>query len=140
MAKFDTKTFFELTGKGGGPVGALGTAFGMPSCLVNLGTDVLALLPSPVLQGIRGSAANGSARANDVTKALFAKLRFLDGIIEYDTEDGLFRFVSDSSKNGVDSNDGSVLGAIGGVLGAAGAAAGFAGQLYNNYQNNADRS
>ena len=135
MATFDSKTFFELTGKGGGPVGALGTAFGMPSCMVNLTTDVLTLLPSPVLNGIRGSAANGSARANDVTKALFGKLRYLTGGIEYDTEDGIFRFVSDSSKNGLDSDEGGFLGALGGVLGAAGAAAGFAGQLYNNYQN-----
>ena len=137
MPKFDTKTFFELTGKGGGPVAALGTSFGMPSCLINLGVEALNLLPSPLLNGIRGATAQGVARADDVVKALQSKLRFLNGIIEYDTEDGIFRFVSDSSKNGNDKEEGGFLNAIGGFLGAAGAAAGFAGRLYNNYQSTA---
>jgi hypothetical protein len=131
--KFDAKTFFELTGKGGGPVAALGTAFGMPSCLINLTAEALAILPSPILRAIRGSTANGASRADDVIKAITAKLRFGWGIIEYDTEDGMFRFVSDSSKNGLDKDEGGILNGIGGFLGALGAAAGFGGRLYNNY-------
>jgi hypothetical protein len=106
--KFDAKTFFELTGKGGGPVAALGTAFGMPSCLINLTAEALAILPSPILRAIRGSTANGASRADDVIKAITAKLRFGWGIIEYDTEDGMFRFVSDSSKNGLDKDEGGI--------------------------------
>jgi hypothetical protein len=133
MAQFDTKLFLELSGKGGGPVQALGTAFGMPSCLVNLTAEALALLPTSVLSSIRGSTGNGAARADDVIKAAFSKLRFLHGIIEYDTEDGMFRFVSDSSSGGNDRDEGGILGAIGGFVGALGAAAGFAGRLYNNY-------
>jgi hypothetical protein len=133
MAQFDVRTFFELTGKGGGPVQALGTAFGMPSCLINLGAEALAILPTPILNSLRGSTANGVNRADDVIKAFSAKLRNLTGIIEYDTEDGTFRFVSDSSSNGIDRNEGGLLGALGGFVGALGAAAGFAGRLYNNY-------
>lgn len=133
MALFDTKTFFELTGKGTNPVTALGTAFGMPSCLLNLTNDVLSLLPSPILRSIRGSSSNGANRADDVIKALSAKLRYLTGIIEYDTEDGVFRFVSDTSEYGVDKNEGGTLNAIAGFVGALGAAAGFAGRMYNNY-------
>lgn len=138
MAKFDTKTFLELTGKGTSPIGALGTSFGMPSCMVNLASEaggaLLNLLPSPVLRAVRSSTANGAARADDVTKALSAKLRAFTGIIEYDTEDGIFRFVSDSSRNGLDSDEGGVLNALGGFLAAAGAVAGFAGKMYTNYQ------
>lgn len=134
MAKFDTKLFLELSGKGGGPVQALGAAFGMPSCLVNLGAAALSLLPSSVLKAIRSSSGNGAAAADSVVKAAFSKLRFLDGIIEYDTEDGAFRFVSDSSKSGIDKDEGSILGDIAGF---AGALAGFAGRLYNNYQTTA---
>lgn len=133
MPKFDVKTFFELTGRGGGPIAALGTAFGMPACLINLGAEALAILPSPILRSIRGSTANGASRADDVIKALSAKLRFGWGIIEYDTEDGMFRFVSDSSKNGLDRDEGGLLNGLGGFLGALGAAAGFGGRLYNNY-------
>lgn len=133
MALFDYKTFLELTGKGGGPATAIGTAFGMPSCLLNLTDEVLGLLPTSILNSIRGSTANGANRADDVVKAGFAKLRFLHGIIEYDTEDGTFRFVSDSSKSGLDRNEGGLLGDLGGFVGALGAAAGFAGRLYNNY-------
>jgi hypothetical protein len=133
MAQFDHKLFLELSGKGGGPVQALGTAFGMPACLINLGAEALSLLPTPILGAIRGSSANGAARADDVVKAAFSKLRFLHGIIEYDTEDGMFRFVSDSSKSGLDKDEGSLLGSIGAFVGALGAAAGFAGRLYNNY-------
>ena len=134
MAKFDTKLFLELSGKGGGPVQALGAAFGMPSCLVNLTAGALSLLPSSVLKSIRSSSGNGAAAADSVVKAAFSKLRFLDGIIEYDTEDGAFRFVSDSSKSGIDKDEGSILGDIAGF---AGALAGFAGRLYNNYQTTA---
>jgi hypothetical protein len=134
MPRFDAKTFFELTGKGGGPIGSLGTAFGMPSCLVNLTAEALSILPSPILRSIRGSSANGASRADDVIKAISSKLRYLTGIIEYDTEDGTFRFVSDSSKNGMDKDEGGILASIAGFAGALGAAAGFAGRLYNNYQ------
>lgn len=133
MPRFDAKTYFELTGKGGGPIGSLGTAFGMPSCLINLGVEALSILPSPILRSIRGSSANGASRADDVIKAVSSKLRYLTGIIEYDTEDGTFRFVSDSSKNGMDKDEGGLLASIAGFAGALGAAAGFAGRLYNNY-------
>jgi hypothetical protein len=131
MPKFDYKTFLEMTGKGGGPIQALGTAYGMPSCLINLGADALGMLPTPVLNALRGSTANGANRADDVIKAASAKLRWLTGIIEYDTEDGTFRFVSDSSKNGIDKDEGSILGDVGAFVGAM---AGFTGRLYNNYQ------
>ena len=133
MSRFDYKTFLEITGRGGGPVQAIGTAFGMPSCLLNLGDDLLALIPSPMLNAIKGQTANGVNRADDVVKAAFAKLRFLGGHIEYDTEDGTFRFISDSSKNGIERNEGGLLSNVGGFVGALTAAAGFAGRLYNNY-------
>ena len=130
MGVFDLNTFLELSGKGVGPVGSLGTAFGMPSCLVNLTADVLALLPTSVLNSIRGSSSNGAKRADDVVKAAASKARFLGGHIEYDTEDGTFSFVSDSSEAGMDKDEG---GALSNIVGFVGAAAGAAGRLYNNY-------
>lgn len=134
MGAFDLKTFLEVAGRGGGPVQALGTSFGMPSCLLNLTDDALNLLPSSLLGGIRGSSSNGVNLADDVIKASLAKMRWLNGIIEFDTEEGTFRFVSDSSKDGIDKDEGGFLRDLGGFLGAAGAAAGFAGRMYRNYQ------
>lgn len=135
MATFDLNTFLTMTGGGAGPVQALGTAYGMPTCMLNLTDAALNLLPSPILNQIRGAASAGSNRADDVLKAAFRKLRWLTGIIEIDTEDGIFRFISDTSKNGIDSDEGGILNTIGGFVGAVGAAAGFAGRLYTNYQN-----
>ena len=134
MALFDTKTFLYNAGRGESPTTALGAAFGMPSCLVNLGTDLLRLLPRSILDPMRNSTQDGITAADDAIKSSLASLGFLDGIIEYDTETGTFRLVTDSSRNGLDNNGGDTLNSIGGFLGAALFAAGFAGRLYNNYE------
>lgn len=131
MPLFDTKTFLQLTGQGNDPVQSVGTAFGMPACLLNMTQEVMRLLPASILGAMRNSTSNGANRADDVIKAALAKMRFLDGIIEYDTDSGTFRFVSDTSKFGNDKNEGGLLADI---VGFVGGAAGFAGRLYNNYE------
>lgn len=130
MAVFDAKAFLKLSGQGTGLLSSLGTSFGVPSCLLNLTREALDVLPSPVLTGIRGTAQGGANRADEVIKGTFAKLRWANGHMEWDSEDGSITWVSDTSKGGVDKNEGSLLGAIGGLLGAAEAAAGFAGRMY----------
>lgn len=134
MALFDTKTFFYNAGRGENPTTALGAAFGMPYCLISLGEDLLSLLPRSVLDPMRRSTQDGVTAADDSIKSALASLGFLDGIIEYDTETGSFRLVSDSSRNGLDRNDSDDLNSVGGFLGAAFQAAAFAGRLYNNYE------
>lgn len=134
MAKFDLDTFAELQGQGRGPIASLGTAFGMPQCLLNLGEDVLSLLPGSALNGLNQLTASAREKANEVTRDAFRALLLDSGIIEFDTETGTFKFVSDSSKNGMDSDGGSLLNTLTGLIGAAGAAAAFGGQLYQNYQ------
>jgi hypothetical protein len=134
MAKFDLDTFAELQGQGRGPVASLGTAFGMPQCLLNLGEDVLSILPGGVLNGLNQVTASAREKANEVTRDAFRALLLDSGIIEFDTESGTFKFVSDSSKFGLDQDEGSLLNTLNGLIGAAGAAAAFGGQLYQNYQ------
>lgn len=134
MALFDTKTFFYNAGRGENPTTALGAAFGMPYCLISLGEDLLSLLPRSVLDPMRRSTQDGVTAADDAIKSALASIGFLDGIIEYDTETGSFRLVSDSSRNGMDRNDSDDLNSVGGFLGAAFQAAAFAGRLYNNYE------
>src|SRR6056300_1640508 len=104
MPKFDIKTFAAATNQGN-IANAIGTQFGVPSCILNLGSQLLAALPSSVLNGIRGDAAIGRGAAQQVVKALSMKLRNLTGIIEFDTDEGVFRFVSDSSQYAKDAGN-----------------------------------
>jgi hypothetical protein len=135
MAIFDLKTFGALSGRGGGLMSSLGTSFGMPSCLLNLTKDLMSAIPGPVLGGMRDTAQAGANRADDVIKGVFQKLRWDSGHMEWNSEDGTISWVSDTSKGGVDKNEGSLLDTIKGAMGAVEAAAGFAGRLYTNIEN-----
>ena len=106
----------------------------MPSCLLNLTQEVLTLLPSPIVSNISEIARGARNKADEVTKDIFRKLMLDSGIIEFDTEEGVFKFISNSSKAGLDSGEGSVLNQIGGFLTALNATTTFGGRLYSNYQ------
>ena len=65
MAAFDLTTFLKVQGVGGaGLFDALGMAYGLPSCMLNLASDALSLLPAPILTSIQSSFAEGRAEAN----------------------------------------------------------------------------
>ena len=135
MTSFDLDTFAAIQGQTGiDALGAAGMSFGMPSCMLNLGRQALSLLPSPILTNIRSKIALGKSKANEVTKAIIKNLQLNFGIIEFDTETGTFRFGSNSSFMGLDSNGLSLLDDINGFLGAAQFAASFGAQLYQNVQ------
>lgn len=135
MASFDLETFAKVTGNTGtGVFEALGMSYGMPSCLLNFGRDVLQLLPSNVLNSMKGQAAAGKKSADEFTSQVFKKLSLDTGIIEFDTEEGRIRFKSISSQQGGDSDEGSFLNDLGGFAGAVSYAANFGSQLYQNYQ------
>jgi len=133
MVKFDLQTAKSLAGsigEGQDILGALDVQFGIPSCVMNLGRDLLNALPSNVLGGMRNDMAVGRNAADAVTKALSQKLRNLTGIIEFDTDEGVFRFVSDASQYGQES--GGLGGPLGTFLGTASQAIAFGSQLYSN--------
>jgi hypothetical protein len=132
MVNYDLNFFNTVAGTGG--VGGVGGAFGIPSCLLTLGQDVLSLLPSSVLAIIVASLQAGVQLADAVVKAIFAKLRDMFGLAEWDTEDGLFTYISKSLGFGNDSDFAATMAVLGGLLGAVGAAGTFASQLYSNYQ------
>ena len=135
MASFDLETYLKVTGEtGAGVFETVGMSFGMPSCLLNFGRDVLQLLPSNVLNSINGQTAAGKKSANEFTAQVFKKLSLDTGIIEFDTEEGRIRFKSISSQQGGDADEGSFLNDLGGFLGAVSYAGGAAAQLYQNYQ------
>jgi hypothetical protein len=130
MPKFDIQTFSRVTNTGGSIAAATGSAFGVPSCIMNLVPELLNLLPSGILLGVKENAQAGRDAADSVTKSVSAKLRQYTGIIEFDTENGVFRFVSNSSTLGSDGE--GLLGSVVGFVGKLQAAASFGSQLYEN--------
>jgi len=106
----------------------------MPTCLLNMTKDVLSLLPGSVLGGMASKLAVAKAAADNVTanatQALFGK----NGIITFDTENGVFKFVSDSSQFGLESNEEGFLKTMGSFLNAGAIAVQFGASLYNNIQ------
>jgi len=136
MASFDLETFLKVQGNTGtGALQALGMSFGMPSCMLNLAQGALGLLPSSVLGDMQSKIAQGKAKANEVTASIFKKLTLNTGIIEFDTEEGIFKFGSDSGWMGIDNDSSQTSQNLAGLLGAFQYAASFGAQLYSNYTN-----
>jgi len=127
MASFDLDTFLTAQGQtGAGPVQALGMAYGVPSCMLNLASDVLSLLPSPVLISMNLAAQQGKAKANEIIQKLFRILQFDLGIITFDTETGTFQFKLDDGWLGVDFT------ALGEILSLINGLTAFGAQIYQN--------
>ena len=134
MASFDLETFLKVQGQTGtGAIQALGMSFGMPSCMLNMAAGALNLLPSSVLSNMQENIAGGKAKANEVTKEVFKKLSLGTGIIEFDTENGVFKFMSDTSWMGIDNDDKQTKDNLSGLLGAFQYGASFGAQIYQNY-------
>ena len=137
MGKFDLQTSESLRiatsiGQGQDILGALDVEYGIPTCVMNLGRDLLSLLPTNVLGGIRNNMSIGRNAADAVTKALSQKLRNLTGIIELDTDQGVFRFVSDASQYGQEV--GGLAGDIAGFVGIAQQSIAFGSRLFSNVE------
>mgnify|MGYP003648568019 CR=1 FL=1 len=134
MATFDLDTFLKVQGQTGtGAFQALGMAYGMPSCMLNLAQGAMSLLPSSVLSDMQSKMLEGKAKANEITKEVFKKLMLNTGIIEFDTETGLLKFGSDTSWMGIENDDSQTKNNLGGLLGAFQYAASFGAQIYQNY-------
>lgn len=104
MAVFDIKTFFESLNQGQGTLNAIGTAFGFPSCLLNLTSALLKLIPSSVLRKIKGDAQSSRDRADDLLKEIDSWNRWISGILELDAPGGL-SWMSDTSEAGKEQNE-----------------------------------
>jgi len=135
MAAFDTESFLKAQGQS--PVGALtsvGMAFGLPTCMLNLGANALGLLPTPVLATILLSAQLAKSRAQEIISEIFKWIQLKTGIIEYIAEDGTIRFKLLESWMGLDAGGLQALNDLGGILGALQAVQRLGSQLYANYE------
>ena len=110
MASFDYETFIKAIGKQGkGAYEALGMSFGIPNCILSFGKDVLQLLPSDILGNMNGELLSAKSKADEITKEVIKKLMLNTGILEFDTDEGILKFVSDTSKHGIDKNEAGLL-------------------------------
>ena len=125
---FDAKTFLQS----GGSVANIATNFGVPSCMLGLASDVLGLIPSPILLAMRASMVAGRAIADAVVKRINSYIRDLLGISLFPDRDGFFGFFSDFSRFGLDLISG-VTGALGAFIGFAQGAAQAANELSNRF-------
>lgn len=129
MPNFDYTTFARATSSGQGLVTAIGTQYGVPNCILSLTSDLIRAIPGPVLVGMRSQLAIGKEAADATLKFISKQIRDAFGIIEFDTDDGTFRFVSSSSKLGQDSSNW-----LSALLGFTQALASAGSTLYANYE------
>lgn len=108
-----------LGGATGGPIDALGMGFGIPSCLVNMTKGALSLLPSSVLTGVGKTVEEARDSAGSAVNRAIKALTLELGIIEFDTERGVLKFVSGSSQYGIDENESKFLAGLDAIVGAA---------------------
>lgn len=135
MASFDVETFVKAQGQSAtGALTSVGTAFGLPTCMLNLGANVLRLLPTSVLASMNLSAQLAKSRAQEIIAEIFKWLQLKTGIMEYIAEDGTIRFKLLESWMGLDAAGLQALADIGGILGALQAVQQFGSQLYANYE------
>ncbi len=133
MGVFSLTAALRSLGMGQSPIDALGLAYGTPECLLSLTKNALSVIPSPILNSVAQSLQEGRESASERVAALKKKILMENGIFELDTENGTFRFVSDSSKNKLDKNSANKSASILDFINAVGAAAQTGAQLYTNY-------
>jgi hypothetical protein len=129
---FDAKTFLQQANQGTSVTQALGGSFGIPSCMLGLASDVLGLIPTPILLAMRQSIAAGRTLADAVIKRINSEIRDLLGISLFPDRDGFFGFFSEYSRYGLDVISG-ITGALGAFIGFAAAAAQAADDLANRF-------
>ena len=126
---FDLKTFL----RSGGNASNLAAQFGVPSCMLGLASDVLGLIPTPILLAYRQSLAQGRALADAVVRRINSDIRDALGISLFPDRDGFFGFFSNSSRFGLDVLSG-VTGALGTFIGFAQGAAAAADELGRRFE------
>lgn len=124
---FDVNTFLTAQGNSGNAVNSLGMAYGVPSCMLNLGAGVMNLLPTPVLVSMNLAASQGKAKANEIVSKLFRIIQFDLGIATFDTETGTFQFGLDDGWLGIQGANG-----LGEILSLVNGLASFGAQIYQN--------
>jgi|TARA_A100000172_G_scaffold41301_3_gene25218 hypothetical protein len=84
------------------PVASLNTAFGIPTCMLNLSMDALSFIDGDVLLTMTEAAEQGKAAARSAMAGVVNTLFSDMGLLSYDAGTGKFTLFSESSKFGID--------------------------------------
>ena len=134
MASFDLEAFAKIKGQTGtGTLQAVGMAYGMPSCMLNLAGQALNLLPSDILADISKQTNAAKGKAQEAITAAYQKLGLETGIMEISSLEGVFKFIGANSWGQIETDENQLLSNLGGVLGAFDAAIEGGAQIYQNY-------
>jgi len=107
MASFDLQTFLKVKGTTGvGNLKAIGMAYGLPSCMLALPGTILSYFPNDTLSQILGETASSKTKANQVAGETQKKVMLDSGVTEFATDQGNFKYKSNSSKLGTDNDEG----------------------------------
>lgn len=126
---FDMTTFV----KSGGDLQGLASSFGVPSCMIGLGSDLLGLIPSPILLAMREAQMAARRRLDAILKRIQAEIRDVLGISLWPDRDGNFAYFSETSRYGLDLFFG-ITALIGEFTALAQAGLALGTALYNKYQ------
>lgn len=136
MASFDLQTWAKLQGQTGTDLlGSVGSAFGLPSCAMNLTREALGLLPSDLLNSLSGDVKKAKGKAADVAKRSQKRISLESGLYEVNTEDGSVTLVSDTSVGEQDSDDSQLAINFEKISNAINAAKDTFAQIYQNVEN-----
>tara|TARA_R100001460_G_scaffold67433_1_gene107741 strand:+ start:3976 stop:6576 length:2601 start_codon:yes stop_codon:yes gene_type:complete len=127
---FDAKALLS----GGGGISDIAASFGVPSCMLDLASDlnILGLIPSPILFAMREAMRKGRELADNIVKKINQIIRDELGISLFPDRDGFFGFFSESSRLGLDILSG-ITGALGAFIGLAQGLAGIASEIERRY-------
>ena len=101
MAILDYGSLAKIAG--GGPMdlfSALGTQFGVPECLMEMGATAFNMLPSNILNTLTNQIQLGKDNANQEFKSAMEELYIDTGLYHFDSSLGRFVFVDNSSGMG----------------------------------------
>ena len=136
MPSFDANAFLtKQAANPGGTFTNIGQAFGVPSCLFDLTTDIARLLSSPLLFPLRSLMEDAEAKSSAVVNKIARHNKMNNGISIFPDRNGNFGFFSNISKFGMELESSKFGQAVGEVVDAATTALNTAAQLYQNYLN-----
>ena len=133
MANFDFGAALNSVNSGTFIGEAVASQYGVPSCMMNLGKDLLSLLPSPVLGNILNLTDGGLALAEASVKKFMKNVLSISGMIDQALTEGVFTFLSDSSLFGIDAGKVQALNDLAAIGGMFNSVLETGAALYDNY-------
>jgi len=129
---FDLKRFAELQGQGGGQLlQNIGSSFGVPGCMMDLGAKALSFLTANALTSVSDEVKKARQAAENKVKAWKNKILFEMGFLKNEDGSGDEPWTVDALNNFHWANQAGLDG-IGGWLAKADGYLNYAGELYAN--------